>query len=106
MYSRFLYIYIRTYVLPWGLIWPKIQDILFLNYSIFLTTGLENVCSTIYSDIIYCCVTYKFNKYDSKIISVTVGTLLGDGHVELRSRRGHYTLKQSANNKEWLYWLH
>ena len=51
------------------------------------------------------------NNFDKQInplvISVSVGTLLGDAHCEKRSQNGNarLTIKQSTKHAEWFFWI-
>lgn len=49
----------------------------------------------------------KLSKYPSDVLSITVGTLLGDGYIENRNGSCRYALKQGGDaHKPWLFWLH
>jgi len=102
-------------VLPWGQVWPQIENNLnyferTTNYVCCPFKKLQNIELTIDDNffVYSCCISHKkFIKYNSEVMSVTIGTLLGDGWIEIHNRgTGVYTLKQHANQKDWLYWLH
>jgi len=112
------------YVLPWGLhLGPKCnlfatnllcsspasaEKHLFGYYDIdsvyIMLIGGKSFVSRVPAELLK--VIADAYKKDPDLISVLIGTLLGDSSIEKRGNSARMELKQGIVHKDWLLWLH
>jgi LAGLIDADG DNA endonuclease family len=101
-FYKLKFIFWKLYVLPWGQIsfwaifeWPKwldLNDIFKLNILAFIKPRVR--------------ADKRIGPHNYDIISVIIGSMLGDGNGEKHGRGIRFRLQQEQSNIEYLFWFY
>ena len=83
-------------------LWPKMAS---KTLSLFII-HTKNMTHKIFFHTISLSAKERIGPHDQDVISVLVGSLLGDGYAEKRGNSTRFHIHMSSKNAEYVFWLH
>ena len=88
-----------------------------LNTFLLLSSGVSHKCEIFYSFVLFSCSSLPFSSprvnpikrigpHNSDILSIFIGSLLGDGSMEKSLNGSRFVYSHAKLNGEYLLWLH